>query len=101
MPPASPSQGAAQAAFQGMADGRWDATTTRSCACLPAGRGHQRRVSRLQRLAETEDVEDAGLDLQAAGEPRPADTARVGGEGDQVVALGGEPDLCLAIGAVG
>src|SRR6266581_2278439 len=53
-----------------------------------------------QDLAEAEQVPDAGLDLEAAGQPGTADAAGVGGDGDQVVALGGEPDLGGVLGPV-
>jgi hypothetical protein len=54
-----------------------------------------------EQSAEAEEVEHAGLDLQAAAEPGPREAARVLGDGQQVLALGGEPDLGLAARAVG
>src|SRR5579859_120197 len=51
-------------------------------------------------LAEPEQVPDAGLDLEAAAQPGAPDAARVVGDGDQVVTLGGEPDLGGGLGSV-
>ena len=52
-------------------------------------------------FAEAEQVGEAGLDLEAAGEPGADEQARVVGDGDQVVAFHAEPDLGGLVGAVG
>src|SRR5215472_19226573 len=58
------------------------------------------QVTGSEDLAEAEDVPDAGLYLEAAGQPGTRDAGGVCGNRDQVVALGGEPDLGRRLGPV-
>jgi crotonobetainyl-CoA:carnitine CoA-transferase CaiB-like acyl-CoA transferase len=48
---------------------------------------------RLQQLTQREQVPHAGLDPDPACDPHPGDVGRGGGQGDDVVAAGGQPDV--------
>jgi RNA polymerase sigma-70 factor (sigma-E family) len=66
----------------------------------PASSGQDRAAAGSEDLAEAEYVPDAGLHLEAAGQPGTPDTGGVGCDRDQVVALGGKPDLGWFLGPV-
>src|SRR5215467_12771319 len=52
-------------------------------------------------FAEAEQVREAGLDLEAAGEPEADEESRIVGDGHQVITLHAEPDLGGRVRAVG
>src|SRR5215472_5931475 len=54
-----------------------------------------------EKLAEAEQVRDARLHLEAAGEPEADEESRVVGDGHQIIALHAEPDLGGRVRAVG
>jgi crotonobetainyl-CoA:carnitine CoA-transferase CaiB-like acyl-CoA transferase len=50
-------------------------------------------VIRLQQLTQRQQVPHAGLDLDPARDPHPGDVGRGGGQREDVVAVGGQPDV--------
>jgi CoA-transferase family III len=62
--------------------------------CLPElAQGLPELAQGLQELAQGQQVPHAGLDLDPAGQPHPGDVGRRGGQGDDVVAAGGQLDV--------
>jgi formyl-CoA transferase/CoA:oxalate CoA-transferase len=54
-------------------------------------------VIRLQKTTESQQVSDAGLDLDPARHPHAGDVGRGGGQRDDVVAVRGQPDVGLRL----
>src|SRR5262249_46337255 len=75
--------------------------TARSPACGSAPqslaearqRAERGPPERLDELAQAQQVEQVALDLETAGQPGAGEGAGVGGDGDHIVAPGGEPGL--------